>query len=416
MPSVFLLEDSVPTAEAISAIVEKRLELDIVWATSLKDARDMLQGFKVEYVAAVVDLALPDATVFEALELTRGHGIPTIVFTSNMDEDLRKTIWNYGIVDYVLKDRERSMDYLVSMLRRLHRNPGVKTLIVDDSMVMRAHYAELLQNHRYQVLQARNGEEALQTLERHPEIRLALVDYVMPGMDGLELTVAIRHTHSKEDLSIIALSGQDNEEISAQFIKSGANDYIDKRMSLEGFYCRISHQVDMLENIQLLREAGHRDFLTGLHNRRYFFDTGRVLLAAAQRGGRNVVLAMLDIDHFKKVNDTYGHDVGDQVIRDLARTLRRRFRESDLVARFGGEEFCVLLSDTPANEAPRIFEELRQEVEQTPTESIYGEVACTISIGVCCTRDENLETMISRADALLYAAKNAGRNRVESAE
>lgn len=413
MPSIFLLEDSLPTATAITTIVEKRLELGVVWATSLQEASTMLQEFKMDYVAAVVDLALPDATVFEALELVQKQGLPAIVFTCNMDEELRKSIWKHGIVDYVLKDRERSMEYLVSMLGRLHRNPDLKVLVVDDSSIMRDHYGELLCKHRYQVLQAESGEQALEVLKDNPDIKLALVDYIMPGMDGIELTEHIRHTHSKEDLSIIALSGQDKEEISAQFIKSGANDYIDKRMSLEGFYCRISHQVEMLENIQLLRESGHRDFLTGAHNRRYFFEAGEAMLAAASRGGRNVALAMLDIDHFKRVNDTFGHDVGDQVIRDLARILRERFRQSDLVARFGGEEFCVLLSDVPAHETESIFESLRKDIQKSPSASIHGEVPYTVSIGVCSTRHDSLESMISHADALLYQAKNGGRNRVE---
>lgn len=306
------------------------------------------------------------------------------------------------------------MEYMVSMIGRLHRNPCIKTLIVDDSSIMRDQYSQLLQKHRYQVLQANSGEQAMQVLQEHPDIKLALVDYVMPGMNGVELTEAIRHTHPKEDLSIIALSGQDKEEVSVQFIKSGANDYIDKRMCIEGFYCRISHQVEMLENIQLLRESGQRDFLTGLHNRRYFFDAGRAMMASAARGGRNIALAMLDIDHFKNVNDTYGHDVGDQVIRDLADILRARFRESDLVARFGGEEFCVLLNDSASHEAEQVFEELRQTIEKTPSESPYGDIAFTVSIGVCKNRQNDLETMITQADEYLYDAKRKGRNRVES--
>jgi len=240
MPSIFLLEDSAPTATAITQVMEKRLRFDVVWAASLQEARSMLRDYKLDYVAAIVDLALPDATHVEALSICLENDLPTIVFTSNMSEDLRQAIWNLGIVDYVLKDSERSMEYLVSICHRLHRNPDVKSLIVDDSAIMRDHYTALLQKHRYQVLQAKSGEDALEVLNEHPDIKLALVDYIMPGMNGVDLTLAMRATHPKEALSIIALSGQDKEDISVQFIKSGANDYIDKRMSLEGFYCRIS--------------------------------------------------------------------------------------------------------------------------------------------------------------------------------
>ena len=416
MNNLFLLENSTQIAATIIDSIRNRLPLNVIRSSSLQEARALFAESSVEFEAAVVDLELPDATYLEILQFLRDQKLSAIIITRGIDDELRRGIWEYGIIDYLIKHQERSIEYLVSIVDRLCRNPSVKVLIVDDSKIMRLYFGGLLRNHRYHVLLAKSGEEGLQMFEEHPDIKLVLLDYLMTGMDGIDLTVALRRTYPKEELSIIALSGQDKEEVSAQFIKSGANDYIDKRMSKEGFYCRISHQIEMLENIQLLRESGYRDFLTGLYNRRYFFDVGRAMHAAAIRAGNDMVLAMLDIDHFKKINDTYGHDTGDLVIRDLAQKMLNRFRKSDIVARFGGEEFCVLLNNTPSHEAEKIFDALRQAVSCVPLECGFGSVGYTVSIGVCSKRHDDLESMISKADELLYKAKNSGRNQVECGE
>ena len=417
MEKVFILEDSSTIFFALNEIIQKHLDVEVVWAKSLEQAKSTLHESPATYAAAVVDLVLPDASNgFDGLDLLLEQGVPCIVYTSTIDEQLRYAIWDKGIADYVIKGDERSVEYLVSMIERLRKNPSIKTLIVDDSPLVRQLYGQLLTAHNYQVFAAESGEEALGVLKEHPDIKLALVDYVMPGMDGVALTAAIRRTHSKNELAVIALSGQDKEEVSVRFIKSGANDYIDKRMSHEGFYCRISHHIEMLEKLQLLRESGYRDYLTGAYNRRYFFEAGHGIFADAVRTGRNMALAMLDIDHFKRINDKWGHDAGDAVLKCLAKILMERFRASDLVARFGGEEFCILIGDVAHGDAFMIFEELRQQIERSVVPHKVGEdannIQFTVSIGICCERLNDLESMITVADELLYAAKRNGRNKI----
>jgi diguanylate cyclase (GGDEF)-like protein len=159
-------------------------------------------------------------------------------------------------------------------------------------------------------------------------------------------------------------------------------------------------------------QAATTDFLTGLNNRRQLLRLGVPLVAGAHRAGTPLAVAMLDIDHFKRINDTWGHDAGDEVLRRVGRLLQERFRTSDVVARFGGEEFCVIAANLGPEAALELFDGFRQQLATVVFEFAGQAVSLTISIGITTQVVNNIDTMISAADALLYRAKEAGRNRV----
>jgi len=168
----------------------------------------------------------------------------------------------------------------------------------------------------------------------------------------------------------------------------------------------------MKANIQRILEISHKDPLTNLYNRRFFFESAYKMLASAKRQQISLSVGMLDIDFFKKVNDTYGHDIGDEVIKHLSATLQSRFRETDVVSRFGGEEFCVLTVNMDNDHVFHIYDELRKKIEETEL-SLNGQtVRYTVSIGVCCHAMDSIEAMIKQADLMLYEAKESGRNKV----
>lgn len=250
-------------------------------------------------------------------------------------------------------------------------------------------------------------------LSANPDISLVIADYHMPVMNGLELTHEIRKEYSKSELCILAISSNNDEEINALFLKQGANDYINKPFSKEEFSCRINNSVEALENIQLITNHANRDFLTGLYNRRYFFENMQEYIDDTKESGEKYAVAMIDIDFFKKVNDTYGHDIGDNIIISLSEILRTNTSYRDIVARFGGEEFCVVLKNINQYSATDIFERLRQEVESfTFTTAKDEHIKFTISIGVSMSNDETLDETLNQADMMLYNAKNSGRNQV----
>jgi diguanylate cyclase (GGDEF)-like protein len=201
----------------------------------------------------------------------------------------------------------------------------------------------------------------------------------------------------------------------ARFLKYGANHCIVRQMFLpEEFYCMVRLLIENIEHMQQLRSTGLIDFLTGLHNRRYFFITGEKLFASARRQSITLVCAMIDIDFFKKVNDEFGHEAGDRVLQHVANILSNRLRKTDIVARISGEEFCILAVNMDTASVHRIFDELRRQIEQSAVvlDDGMGEVKITVSIGISTQLGDSLDHMLKQADFHLYEAKESGRNRL----
>ncbi len=161
-----------------------------------------------------------------------------------------------------------------------------------------------------------------------------------------------------------------------------------------------------------IRDKANRDYLTNLFNRRYFFQTAKAMCAEDVKACRSLAVAMIDIDHFKRVNDTHGHEAGDEVIKSVADRLERTCGPLGLVARFGGEEFCVLLRHLPATGAPAFFEDFRDQVANSTIRIAGRAIRVTVSIGVALGVDDTLEELLREADTMLYQAKNAGRDQV----
>lgn len=409
---LLLVEDSKSLGLMVKNKIESRLVLSVSLASSFAEARQLIADQGNHFFLAILDLTLPDASGNEVVDYALTHNIPPIIFAGRFSRELRESLWQKMIVDYVLKESPQSIDYLLGLVRRIANNTGIKALVVDDSRSSRLELSNMLTIHRFCVYEAANGLEALLILEQHPDIRLLITDHDMPKMTGLQLTKEIRRGHAKDELAIIGLSGTGNKTISAQFIKNGANDFLSKPFSSEEFYCRVNQNMDLLDYIRQIKESSNQDYLTGLYNRRYFFEMGKKLVASANRGHIEVALALLDIDFFKKVNDTYGHDAGDLVLKHLGAVLRRRFRETDIVCRYGGEEICILGVNMAKESIRDIFDKVRENIARTPVDLGGEKIRITVSIGLCVETKESLEDMITIADEMLYAAKENGRNQV----
>ncbi len=414
MGNILIVEDSGFFGLMITNKLKADTAFETTWVRNMTDARAALDDPGNRFLAAILDFNLPDAPYGEVIDEVTARHVPVIVFTSDLSEEVREFVWSKSVADYALKDDAQSLEYIVCMLRRIERNPGIKVLVVDDSTFFRKILTDLLTIHRYHVLNARNGVEALGIIDRHPDIQLVIADYSMPEMDGFVLTSKIRERYDKNEMAVIGISSQGRNILSARFIKNGANDFLIKQSFLtEEFYCRVTQNIQSLEHIRMVRDAAIKDHLTGLHNRRYFFDTGRKLFANAVREHLTITCAMVDIDHFKKVNDTYGHEVGDIALKHVAGLLQSRTRETDIVARMGGEEFCILAVNMGADSVRAIFDALREKVAASEVDIGNGRsLRLTISIGVVTALAGCLDEMVNGADRLLYEAKSAGRNKV----
>ena len=402
MNRILIVEDNKALAKLMALKIQSELNFEIDIAYTLQEAKLFIK--KYNYFVALLDLNLPDAPNGEIVDYALEHKLHAIILSGIVDKELRKKLLLKDIIDYIKKDGISSLDYIIASIKRLYENQKHKILIVDDSLVFRNQMQKMVKNMFFQVLTVAHGEEALGMLQANPDIKIVLTDYFMPVMDGLELTKEIRKTYSKNDLSIIAISSNQEEEVTALFLKNGANDYIYKPFSKEEFTCRLSNTIEALENIEKITNNANRDFLTGVYNRRYFYNSAKEYFQEAKQSGQN----------FKNINDTYGHDVGDKVIVHLSQILITSVDAKDIVARFGGEEFCILLKDIGSNEIKAKLESIRQQVETSYIKDHDEHISFTVSIGVITSPEDSLEESINTADMYLYNAKNSGKNKIIS--
>jgi two-component system, cell cycle response regulator len=291
-------------------------------------------------------------------------------------------------------------------------------LVVDDDDDLRAAVRYELEEDGYLVIEAADGYEAINRCSaEHPDI--ILLDAMMPKLDGYGLLRHVKQDPSIADIPVVFMTGHDGTDAIVYVLTFGAHDYLVKPVDPSELRARVGAAVRIKKLQDHLRQANKDlerisrvDPLTGLRNRRDLEAELRLLSANAQRYELPIAALMVDIDHFKRVNDTFGHQVGDEVLADVARRLSSVARRGDLVGRWGGEEFLVILPMTSHQGARMLAERMRVTVGASPVRaSRDGGVPVTVSIG-CAGGDHDTVALIARADGALYDAKRGGRNAV----
>jgi diguanylate cyclase (GGDEF)-like protein len=413
MKKILLVEDSAVVIKVIRHMSKGQVDLQFDIAQSFSEARAFIESNgRDAYRTAVVDLNLPDAPNGEVVDYALSLSIPTIVLTGSFDEHLRDQMLEKPIVDYVVKESRFSYEYVLKLIRRLEKNRRIKVLVVDDSPTSRKFVRIMLEIHQYIALEAENGEQALNMLNQDPSIKVAIIDYNMPVMNGFELIKNIRRDVSKNNLILIGLSAHGTRGMSAKFIKNGANDFLAKPFSHEEFYCRMMHNIEAIELLESIEHAAYHDYLTDVHNRRYFYDHSSLMLADAQAKCIPVCVALLDVDYFKAINDQFGHEAGDLALIEVSRLMEKAFGRF-LFARVGGEEFAVLMSGLNLEKAEMLAENIREMVEDSIILLEGTSTSVTVSIGLVADQQHSLDELVNEADKLLYIAKDLGRNRIE---
>jgi diguanylate cyclase (GGDEF)-like protein len=406
---LLVVEDSKPIATVIKQIAQS-LNYEVTLATTLAEVEEILSG-DTDFFAATVDFALPDAYDGEAIACVLSHGIPSIVMTGKMDDATRQKILAQPVIDYIPKENSQAFLYLKRVLHGQQTNGKNEILVVDDSSAARNHIVELLKRRNFSVHTAKHGVEALVKLQQNKNIKMVITDLEMPEMDGITLTNEIRKKYSREQLTIIGISGAENGIHSARFIKNGADDFLRKPFCPEEFYCRITQNIENLTNIAQIQHAANTDYLTDLSNRRSFMSSAQQRITEYVKRNVPYCLAILDVDYFKKVNDNYGHDSGDQVLKVLALYMRKHFG-AGLTSRLGGEEFGVLLHGLDADQLYNKLDDFRRELAVSTMPAGDTQISITISIGVVFDSREGLNKQMSEADEALYLAKDNGRNQI----
>lgn len=408
---ILIVEDNEVFGKRLKRQITSELDFEVIWFKSYSEAEKLLPDLD-NIIIGLLTFRLPDALNGEIIDLSSRYKIPSIIMTDTFSEDLQETMWSKKVIDYVLKDGGHVIEYLIDLIKRSIRNKEIGVLIVDDSRVSRKHLSNLLKIHQFKVYEAENGLIGYNVLEQHSDIKIVLTDYSMPECNGYELTKKIRTKYSMDRLAIIGLSGRGGHSMMIKFIKYGANDFLTKPFISELLYCRINQNIKIIEHFESVRQASFIDYLTKLHNRRYLFESGELLFNTAKRNGSYFSLVMIDIDDFKVVNDTKGHNAGDMVIRTVADILRQNIRKTDIVARYGGEEFCIIGNNMDPNEALSLFDSIREKIHRNLFTYKGEDFHISVSIGLCLDKKNTLTEMINAADKKLYEAKNQGKNRI----
>jgi diguanylate cyclase (GGDEF)-like protein len=409
---VFLMDDDTTFYNTLNNNLQS-LKYELL---QIKNFEDFLEQAEKEAPAVIVIdssyLHEVDAQIF--LDFIKQHQTALICISSVDDLPTRLMAIRAGVTFFVRKPV--NISYLTRILDRLCENltdEVYRVLIVDDSAPLAQYYAVVLQDAGMETLAITDPMNLLEVIsEFRPH--LLLLDFYMPSCTGLELATILRQEERYASLPIIFLSTEDDKLKQLATISGGADDFLTKPILPQHL---ISIVKSRIKRSATLTTYIQHDSLTKLLNHTYILQLLELEMARGERQNTIVSFAMVDIDHFKKINDVYGHLVGDMVLAKASEFLATRLRKTDFVGRYGGEEFAIILPNTAQTDAARICDSLRLKFSELKF-SVEGEdFHISFSVGVSSYPEYNvLEELIDAADQALYRAKNNGRNRVEISE
>lgn len=295
-------------------------------------------------------------------------------------------------------------------------------LVAEDSLVIRVALRRQLSAQGYEVVEAEDGAEALaRCREVRPDV--LLLDVEMPRLDGHQVLAMVKEDPELRDIPVVFLSARAKTDDVAEALRLGAHDYLRKPFEPSELIARVraalrlrAVQDELRRRNAELERMSRTDSLTAIYNRRHMDELLHKMLSAARRHDQSLAVVMIDIDHFKQVNDTKGHAAGDRVLQVVAQRLTSVLRAEDELGRWGGEEFITLLPVTDLGGATTVAERMRRAVASEPVSlGNHGTLSVTVSLGCAASVEGDPEALVRQADDCLYAAKNAGRNRVEIA-
>ena len=301
-------------------------------------------------------------------------------------------------------------------------------LIAEDDPVFRRILQSCLQSWNYQVRACENGLDAWNVLQQQHAPQMAILDWMMPGMDGIEICRKIRSLQQGPYRYVLLLTAKDDKHDVVQGLEAGADDYLTKPFDVDELHARVRAgkrilelQNELIQARESLRFEALHDHLTGVWNRGAVLNLLQREVQRRQRSGEALGVIMADVDHFKDINDSYGHLIGDAVLAEVARRLTASVRGYDSVGRYGGEEFLVIVPGCDPKALVVSAERLRRVIADRPIDSTSGPIPVTLSVGLVSVDADNAEpvehiALVQAADSALYRAKAGGRNRVEIAE
>lgn len=374
--------------------------------------RKLLSARDSDYVLAIVDTRLPDAPDGEVLETLSEYQIPTIAISSNVSEPVAHKLLDRHIIDCVLRRSEEDLDIIADIIKRTLLNSERKIIFLGHNDFNRKAIREMLDIHRYTVIDVRSEVEVRRQLENHRDVTLVIIDDSATQDDELGLINSLRQQYRREDLGLITVCEDADSSRTARMLKAGANDVLSRPVQTSEFYYRIRQCVESVERVREIKFSNIRDTLTGVYNRDYLFDVGEKMYASAQRGDISLTMAMLQIDNFDQLTIKHGIEASNQILKTIASLLQSEVRQTDVVARYNAGTFVALASNVGDHNAIMVLERIRQRIAKNPIHYGASVLNITASIGATTYPDETFIAMIGNAQKSLAQAINEGHNSV----
>lgn len=410
---ILIVDDDPFILQSLKNKIRHHVDVEILLAPTYKECVKVIREDADNIAVAIVDLQLPDAKDGSVLYLTGANDIPSIVFTGNDDINLKASYLQKHVIEYIVKNTLQTLEYTAQLAIRIIKNYDTHIVIVDDSKMSLELLALSLQKMHFKLHKAKDGLEAFNLLKKKEhDFSLVITDYHMPNMDGLELTQELRKIYKKDELSIIALSGQEDDESTSLFLKVGANDFVKKPFTYDELALRINLNLDLIDLFSINRSLATKDTLTSLYNERFFADSGEAMFLKAQRAQRDILVVMLRIDNFEELTSKYGSDVADNVLNECAKLLQTSIRKSDLLARQEDEIFSMLLDDIADNHSKNLLEKIHNNSSQLSIAlNSKDHLTPTLSIGAVQGQYKNLSEMMKHATQAMAVSQSSGKNR-----
>lgn len=397
---ILVVEECPQVSEALNGLIsQEKIPLEVVSCCSLEQAKKQFEEGAQGLFLAVVSHSLPDAPAGEAVEWILEQGVPALVLGDCSDGERYQALLELGVTDVVATEFNGYILTAVDLVHRLYRNRFVRILLAHSCDDERARLRGWLARYCYVVVEAADVEQALQIVRTQPDIRLLIADHRLPDLDAVALVQGVRTELDRPDLAVMATCG--NESLCAQFLHQGANDVLPSSLSYTQLQTHVIQSLNAGELQRKARQAATVDPLTGACNRCALFERGERVLQRAAQMESPVTLAMLELNQFKQINACWGYDGGDVALKAVADHLRSYLRRF-LVARIGGDEFCVLLEGLDHAQAMQL---LTRVCAPIPVVLAQEDVQLNLSIGLAEYHQGSLSELVAEAESELRQFK-----------
>lgn len=409
---ILIIDDNKMLTKLLAKKIQATLGVSVDIAFDMADGKKLLS--ENEYFAAFVDLCLPDAPQGEIVDVVLAKKLPTIVLTGSNDTKTRKDFMDKEIIDYIYKESDICIPRILDAITRLFKNEKTKVILAMAKAPVRAAIKTNLTNELFTVLAAAHGEEALSYLSENPDTKLILCDANMPVINGEGLLDEVRSKYSKSQLGVLIVGNKD-DELEARLFSKGVSDYLIAPVEKEALNCRINNCIDHMYSLALLEDYSvHVDLLTGLKDEEGFYANAAEYFSYL-KAKEEFAVGVIDIDRLEDINEDYGYENGDKVIKAAARGVKNEIKGADIAARMDDNRIVVILRNVSNKEAVQIFSRIRVGIKQSPVVVSLDELYFTVSIGITFASVDktDINELLNGAEKALIMAKDNGRDRVE---